>query len=126
MLNLKTKDDRLEYGPGDTIEGRASWRLDSSPKKAQLFLMWFTMGKGDEDSYIVDECELTASGSEEEKPFSFKLPDRPYSFEGKLISLQWTLELVTHDPDEVYRKDFMLSPWVEQVVLNKGDDDDDD
>jgi hypothetical protein len=125
MLTLKTKDGRLEFGPGDTIQGMAGWQLDVPPKKIQLFLMWYTMGKGDEDACVVEECEIVTRSSREEKPFSFDLPDRPYSFEGKLIALQWTLELVTHDPDEVHRLDFMVSPWVKQVELDKDDDDDD-
>lgn len=117
MLTVKTKDGRAEFGPLDTIEGTASWNLQERPERVRLFLMWYTMGKGDEDVAIVDEIEFDGAGSDEERPFSLKLPDQPYSFEGQLISLQWVLEMLTEDPDEVTRLDIMVSPWVEKVVL---------
>lgn len=117
MLKLTTKDGRLEFGPLDTIEGRAVWKLKDRPDRVRLFLMWYTMGKGDEDAGIVDEIEFDGADIDEDRPFSLKLPDQPYSFEGQLISLQWVLELVSSGPDEVMRLDIMMSPWVEKVVL---------
>jgi len=125
MLTIKTKDDRLDFGPGDKVEGIAGWQLDVPPDRIRLFLMWYTVGKGDEDACIVEEIEIETRSSHKEKPFSFTLPDRPYSFEGTLIALQWALELVTEDPDEVRRIEIMVSPWVKKVVLNGGDGDDD-
>ena len=123
MLTLKTKGGQLDFGPGNTIEGVAGWQLDETPDSAQLFLMWYTVGKGDEDAAIAGELSFDTKESNQEIPFSFQLQESPYSFEGKLIALQWCLEVVTKDPDEVMRIDIMVSPWVKQVVLDKGGDD---
>jgi len=125
MLTLKTKENRLEFGPGGTIEGVAGWQLQEHPQSVRLFLMWYTMGKGDEDASVVDEVQFDIGGSSHEEPFSFKIPVSPYSFEGKLISLQWTIELVTRKPNDVIRLDIMVSPWVKQLVLDKGDEEED-
>ena len=121
MLAIKTKDDRLEFSPCGTVEGIAEWKLRDKPDHVRLFLMWYTLGKGDEDAAIVDEIELNVSGSSGEQPFSFQLPNEPYSFDGQLISLQWALEIVSDDPDEVYRLDIVVSPWVEKVTLPADD-----
>ncbi len=117
MLSIKTKDGRLEFGPGGAVEGVAGWQLQKQPESAHVYLMWYTIGKGDEDIGIVDEREFNVESGRQEHPFSFQLPDRPYSFEGALISLQWAIELVTDDPTEVERLDIMVSPWVKKVVL---------
>jgi len=126
MLSLMTKDGRLEFGPLGTIEGTAGWNLNEHPEDVRLFLMWYTMGKGDEDAAIVDEMNIETGSVNGERPFSFRLPDRPYSFEGKLIALQWALELVVKDPYEVFRLDIMVSPWVKKLVLEEGGEGDDD
>ena len=125
MLTLNTKDGRLEFGPGGTVEGVAGWDLQDQPDSVRLFLMWYTMGKGDEDASVVDELRFDVDSKRKEEPFSFKIPTSPYSFEGRLISLQWAIELVTEDPDEVIRLDIMVSPWVKLLVLDKGDVQDD-
>ncbi len=121
MLTLKTKEGRLDFGPGGVVEGVAGWSVNDRPESVQLFLMWYTIGKGDEDAGIVEELALDVQSSQEEQSFKFTLPDRPYSFEGALIALQWAIELVTKDPDEVARIEIIVSPWVEKVVLPVGD-----
>ncbi len=123
MLSIKIKDDQAAFGPGDTIEGIASWRLTEDPEHVRLYLIWYTEGKGDEDTAIVDHIELAGAERQGEKPFSIALPEGPYSFEGKLIALQWALELVSLDPVHVERTTIMVSPWVKKVILDTSEDD---
>jgi hypothetical protein len=89
----------------------------------QLYLLWYTEGKGDEDTAIVEQLELAAGELRGDVRFSVKLPEGPYSFEGRYISLQWALELVTKDPFNVVRENIMVSPWVKKVTSEQGCDD---
>jgi hypothetical protein len=43
-------------------------------------------------------------------PFRFELPEGPWSFEGKLFSIQWSLDVVSTTEDVLARVDFVLSP----------------
>lgn len=122
MLSIRIKDGQDAFGPGDTIEGTASWQLTEEPESVRLYLIWYTEGKGDEDTAIVDQVEIALGVSRGEKPFSMKLPEGPYSFEGKLIALHWALELVTDKPFNVERTKIMLSPWVKKVILGASAD----
>src|ERR1043166_4380135 len=47
-----------------------------------------------------------------------RLPESPYSFSGKLISLVWALELVAEPSKEVIRREFVLAPGGEEVRLD--------
>ena len=126
MLTIAIKEGQDAFGPGDTIEGTVSWRLTEDPEQVRLYLIWYTEGKGDEDTAIVDHIDLAGAERQGDKPFSITLPEGPYSFEGQLIALQWALELVTEKPFNVQRTTIMVSPWVKKVILDAGGDSDGD
>ena len=114
---IKTEFDNLAYVPGERIRGTVSWRLSSVPKAAALRLFYYTEGKGTQDVEIVEDFGFDAPTATEEREFDFELPQGPYSFSGKLISLIWALELEIIDDGPVERLIFTLSPTGEEVNL---------
>ena len=97
------------------MAGRVSWQLDRDPKKAVLRLFWYTEGRGTQDVGIVEELQLPTNQPYHEQEFQFKIPAEPYSFQGKLITLKWALELIVNK--EVNRLDLLVSPWMKQPTL---------
>ena len=51
------------------------------------------------------------------RPFRFQLPDAPYSFSGKLISLIWAIEAVAEGIKEAARYEFVLAPEGREIEL---------
>jgi hypothetical protein len=113
--------DTRAFEPGATISGGYSWRADLPPKSVELRLFWFTRGKGDQDVRMVDEVRLDATSamvdSIGDQRFSFNLPDGPYSFSGKLISLIWALELIVAGVKETQRVEFIVAPQGQELDL---------
>jgi len=123
MLTLELNEHPSELTPSQTVTGRVGWQLRKEPKKAALRLFWYTEGRGTQDVEIVEELELSPAEMSHEENFSFTLPPQPYSFQGKLITLKWALELVIDKGKDVKRVDLIVSPWVEQVVLSAVEED---
>lgn len=115
-LNIELSDNLNAFKPRAVIKGRASWYLDSSPDLLELRLFWYTSGKGDPDATIIDSIEFSKTLSGEGE-FSFQLPDEPYSFSGKLISLSWALEFVSEPGSLVKELSFVVAPDGKEIVL---------
>lgn len=116
QLNIQLSEERHEFRPGETIQGRFSWELEKDAD-VELRLIWFTQGKGTQDVGIIQTQRVERPPMAGEEAFKFILPNGPYSFTGKLITLAWALELVTIPGDEAQRVDFTLSPTGHWVVL---------
>lgn len=121
-LELRIDLDREDGGflPGETLRGRASWRLDQQPSTVDLRLFWYTSGKGTRDIDIVHTQRFEQPRREEQRAFSIDLPRAPYSFSGTLISLIWAIELIVAPGLEAERKEFVLSPSRNEIVLPQG------
>ncbi len=109
------------FAPGDTLSGTARWELASPPEGLELHLAWRTEGRGDPDMVVVETRTLkpTTTG---EASFSFTLPASPWSFQGPLIHLLWTVELVAEPAAEAARVDFTLSPVGCEIQLQAAPD----
>ena len=117
LLNLA--DNRESFAPGEILEGEATWQLDKTPEKISLRLFWYTRGKGTEDIEVVSETVFDRPPAHETKPFKFTLPQSPYSFSGRLVSLIWALELVVKDKDTAFSKEIVISPFGYEIDLLK-------
>jgi len=117
-LKILLRDERLNYRPGETIEGVAGWRLDQPPKSVELRLFWFTRGKGTEDVGVVNQVNFSEPQLEEGRKFSFTLPADPWSFSGQLVSLIWALELVAQPGDQSTRVEIVVSPSGQEIQLH--------
>lgn len=116
-LAIATREDRTAYEPGDEVVGDVHWKLDSPAGVLELRLFWFTRGKGVEDAGVVETVRFDRPQLEETRPFRFRLPDSPYSFSGKLISLVWALELVAEPANDVHRLEITMAPGGEEIQL---------
>jgi hypothetical protein len=51
------------------------------------------------------------------RSFSLQLPEGPYSFSGKLISLAWALELVAEPGSRASRIEITVSPTRREILI---------
>ncbi len=110
QFTIEFSEPKPALRPGDTISGEATWSLSESTPSLRLKLVWTTDGKGvDADPVTVEEQVIDRPATEGRQSFTFKLPDGPWSFEGKLFSVEWYVEL--GDSENRYkRREFVLSP----------------
>ena len=118
-LKIEISDDTTAFTPGQSIQGTIQWNLEENPESLELSLFWHTIGKGTKDISVVERLKLDNPGSFDKKQFSFKLPQGPYSFSGKLISLIWALELTSCPGDQTVRKEITVSHTGREILLDQ-------
>ncbi|HEX2254186.1 MAG TPA: hypothetical protein VHQ65_13025 [Thermoanaerobaculia bacterium] len=117
-VRIELEAGRTAYEPGQEVRGTAWWRLERPAVGVALHLRWTTAGRGDEDSELVRTLELPAGGAAGRAPFQMRLPDGPYSFSGKLVSLTWHLELVAEPELASHRVELVIAPGGREVRLH--------
>jgi hypothetical protein len=118
-LTLETENGVSAFAPGAQAVVIAAWRLDKPAEYIELHLMWSTQGKGDSDASLVHSLRFDAPLPEDTKRLGIQLPDAPYSFSGKLVSLVWSLELVAHPSEESARLELVIAPAGKEILLHK-------
>ena len=116
-LSVALREDKTAFAPRETIHGTVQWSLDANPQHLDLSLFWYTSGKGTRDVGVVETQRFDDPGAHGSKDFSFTLPDGPYSFSGKLISLLWAIELTCSPGSETVRREITVSPTGQEIVL---------
>lgn len=117
MIQVETRDGVTSFRPGDEVAGRAWWQLDRQPDEIVARLFWYTRGKGTQDVIVVQEETFPAPGGQDQRKFSFRLPEGPFSFSGHLISLIWAVEVVVQPGDESGRVEFTVSPTGDEIRI---------
>ena len=117
-LRIATQHDRRNFQPGEEVSGAVSWILEKVPKSAEVRLFWYTEGKGTRDVSVLVQQQFLDPKLSDERSFQFTLPQAPYSFSGKLISLIWALELVIEPGDRSERIEITVSPTAQEVLLS--------
>ncbi len=103
--------------PGEAIEGQARWSVDVDPPSAELRLLWLTRGKGTVDQRIVETIVFDHPRREDQRAFRFVLPNGPYTFSGRLVSLFWHLELVIQPGAQTKIVELIISPTGREIIL---------
>ncbi|HTL31013.1 MAG TPA: hypothetical protein VL282_17415 [Tepidisphaeraceae bacterium] len=116
-LSIQFEDNLTQFVPGQKIRGRVGWRLDQAPASLDVRLFWYTEGKGTQDISIVTTTTIEHPQIQGSSGFEFQLPQSPYSFSGKLISLIWAIELIARPSNESTRVPFTMSPTGEEISL---------
>lgn len=116
-LRIDIDAQRQAFKPGEEVAGTASWKLEKAPKAVELRLFWFTRGKGTQDASVVERLRFDTTSLDGNHSFRFRLPETPYSFSGKLISLVWALELIAEPHKEVTRVEIIVGPDAQEVTL---------
>jgi len=119
QLKIAVREDRTQFLPGDEIVAAAYWKLDGPPRSVEARLFWFTRGKGTQDVNVVETILFDHPLVEEARPVRFHLPEAPYSFSGRLVSLIWALELVVEPGSESARIELTVSPTGEEIDLRR-------
>jgi hypothetical protein len=117
-LTIEITGNRLQYHPGEEVTGKVTWELDVNPKAVELRLFWFTRGKGTADVNVIQTVRFDAPRSYEQRDFRVRLPEAPFSFSGKLISLIWALELVILPGNDSARTELTMSPTGQEILLH--------
>ena len=105
------------FRPGETVEGTVRWQFPEPPEEVELRLFWSTSGKGDQDLEIMQVVPFGNPGAQDRRTFRVRLPEGPYSFSGKLITLAWALEAVAQPGDRSGHLELVLSPTGEEIRL---------
>lgn len=116
-LSIYFREDKTIFAPGQVVYGAVQWSLETGPPALELSLFWYTMGKGTRDVGVVETQTFDHPGPCGSREFSFTLPNGPFSFSGRLISLIWALELTCSEGDEMVRQEITVSPTGREIVL---------
>ena len=120
MLKIDTSDGRRSFYPGETVPITCAWQFEKAPRAVEVRLTWYTQGKGDQDVSVVETVRFDDPPAMDMRHCEVTLPEGPYSFSGKLISLLWALELIAEPSGESHRTDITVSPTGEEVLLPHG------
>jgi len=117
LIQVETVDGTTSFRPGDAIEGTVRWQLPEPPEAVELRLFWSTEGKGDQDLQVVEVVPFASPAAQDRRAFHIRLPEGPYSFSGKLITLGWALEAVAQPGEQAGSLAITVSPTGEEIRL---------
>ena len=120
-LALTVDDGQTAFEPGARLAGVAAWSAPAAPRGIELRLSWAMNGRGGRDFKIAETIPLPAPAAAERRPFILTLPEGPYSFRGRLVTLVWTLELVASPGEEKAHVDLVVAPGRETIDLRATD-----
>lgn len=119
-VQINLPQSRTAYAPGETIAGTISWQFNEPPKHAELRLVWNTRGRGIQDIVVATTIPFDQPQASDSRPLSIVLPEAPYSFSGKLISLIWALEMVVEPGNHSLRQEITVAPESREIVIARG------
>jgi hypothetical protein len=117
---LRLRREPAVYFPGERVEGELVWSFPSAGQTLHVRLIVTTSGRGSQDETAFAEETVPAARGRGSKRFSLKLPEGPYSFSGKLISLIWAVEASTEAGGATVRKGIVVSPTGEEIRPEPG------
>jgi hypothetical protein len=117
-LELILPEQRTAFEPNEVIQVIGEWTLEPGQTVVEMRLTWYTSGKGGTDCEVIHRWRFDNPGLRDSKAVEVTLPNQPYSFSGKLISLRWAFELIAEPSGESTRADFVLSPSGREIVLH--------
>jgi hypothetical protein len=117
LIQVEIRDGYTSFRPGDVVEGTVFWQLEPGPTEVEARLFWYTRGKGDQDVGVVETLPYSNPAPSDRRTFRFRLPEGPYSFSGKLISLVWAIEVVAQPGDVAGRAEITVSPTGDEIRL---------
>jgi hypothetical protein len=95
-LTISLDPVRRAYRPGETLSGEflVEWLHTEQPTAAEVSVLWYTEGRGDEDlavHYFDRRGADQGSAVDWRRPqrFSTQLPPSPLSYEGVLVKVRW-------------------------------------
>jgi hypothetical protein len=117
QLDITLRQDKTDYAPHEKVEGNVRWRLESSPHRIEVSLLWYTSGRGRQNVGVADTLKIDHPNAVGSRDFTFRLPEGPYSFAGKLITLTWAIEATSFPGKHTVRQEIVVSPTGRRIVL---------
>ncbi len=114
---LRISGLEAHYRPGSTVRGTVAWSLSKAPKSLAANLFWRTEGRGDSDLKVVATQEFPDAGPMGSKGFELKIPEGPFSFSGRLISLVWGIEVVVNNGKDSASGFFLVTPDEKEISI---------
>ena len=118
-LRIETADGRDVFEPGEELRGTVTWDLAQPARDVEVRLFWYTRGKGTTDVEVVKVQRFDAAGPRGHHEFRFILPESPYSFSGKLVSLVWAVEAIADPGERSTRLELVVAPEAKEIVLGQ-------
>jgi hypothetical protein len=116
-LDIALSQDTTTFAPRDVVAGTVRWDLGSNPHRIDVSLLWHTSGKGTRDVGVAETLAIDNPGASGLRDFSFDLPEGPYSFSGKLVSLAWAVEATCFPGRDTVRREIVVSPTGRPITL---------
>ena len=115
MLNLRLDKDSIL--PGESIRGVVGWSFDQPMKTIELRLLWLQSGIGEPEATVVQHLKVPCSSDAGESSFEFDGVHSPYSYAGKLFSIEWLVEASTSARVAPEARRFTMSPTLGPVLI---------
>jgi hypothetical protein len=100
--------------PGEQIALSTRWSMERQAKTIEARLIWYTESPAPTELEVVSSKTLVRPGQPPdltgEKEISFLLPSGPFSYEGRLFSVRWAIEMVIDGRPTGARFEFDLGP----------------
>jgi len=116
-LDIAIADYKTSFTPGETVRGSIRWSLPQAPESVEVSLFWRTEGKGIQDAGVIDTAKFDKPDSLGQREFTFTLPQAPFSFSGKLISIIWAIEATIYPAGQTTRQEITVSPTGQEAIL---------
>lgn len=122
-FQLRSVSGETAFSPGEPIELIADWLLAEHVDGMEVRLFWYTSGIGTRDGETVATVAIREPALNGSQTVGFVAPREPYSYSGKLISIQWAAELVDVKGRQATRLDLTLGPdGNEATIPGKNED----
>jgi hypothetical protein len=116
-IQIQVDGEQTAFRPGESVNGTVSWLLPVPPAQVSVELFWTTRGKGQVDSEVVQSKQMKNPPAAGQERFALKIPNGPYSFSGKLVSVLWGLRLIIHPSQEQAQVNLTVSPTGLEINL---------
>jgi hypothetical protein len=115
-LTLWTVD---RFAPGETLVFTLARDASAKPGPLTVQLGWFTEGKGTRDAAVEWSDYLSDLAPGTDRSFEVRLPEAPWSFSGKLVSVAWRLEVLDAKREPLVAVPLIIGPGGETVTLTE-------
>lgn len=115
-IDIRLPDHRRQRIPGETIDIEVAWTSGQPVEEVEVRLLWRTQGRGDEEEGVVASERWPAAGTSGDRELEFRLPAGPWSYEGELLTIRWSVDAVVWPSGEHAEAEITLSPTGEALA----------
>ena len=117
QLQIRLANDVRNFKPSDIVQGTVNWELTHKCDHVEVRLFWTTDGAGAAESGLIETVVFEHPQTTEARPFTFRLPAFPYSYQGNLTSVSWVIEAVVFPGKQNVKETIIMAPTARLIVL---------